>query len=810
MSLSAAAPLLPGTASAPPPRARAKPVCRHCGAPAPAGAEFCCAGCTYVFRLVNEAGLDAYYDIKDPVTTPADPGLLQARDWAWLQEAQTAAEARARHGMAELVLDIQGVSCAGCVWLIDRLFQQQQIEGRIETNAQTGQVRLQWTVPPSSPPSSTPPLAFDAAAFARRLQTFNYLLGPADDAPPTRSESRALAGRIGLCAAFSMNVMLFTLPHYFGMEASFTYARLFDTLAMVFATLSLLAGGGYFLKRAVAALRARLLHIDLPIALGIVGAYAGSLVGWAMGREDYMYFDFVAPFILLMLVGRWAQIAAIERNQRRLLRRQPMAPRVRVRQPDGTLAALSPERVEAGMVFEVESGQHLPVEARLDSAEAAFSLAWINGEAESRVFRAGQRVPAGAQVVSRAPATFAATQAWTDSLLARLLQPAPRHEARSRLLERVIQAYLVGILALATLAGLGWLLATGDPVHAGAIVTAILVVSCPCALGLAFPLVEEWATVALRRRGVFLKAADVWERLRRVRTLAFDKTGTLTLETPVLQNPHALDALHPEARAALLALVADNPHPVSRTLHEAVLAAGVGPALPGEVAETIGAGVTLGPWSLGKPGWRDQAVHPAASGDVVLARDGQALAVFRLTDAPRADAAAEIAALRAGGLEVAILSGDRHEKVDTLARALDLPCGAARGELSPQAKADWVDQHDADSVLMLGDGANDSLAFDRAGCRGTPIIHRGMLAKRADFYYLGKGIGGIRALLEVNAARHRTQRVLLIFMIAYNLTTVGLATAGLMAPLLAAVLMPLSSLATLAIVALGMRHLATR
>jgi len=779
---------------------KAKPVCKHCGAPSPQG-EFCCAGCAYVFRLVHEEGLDAYYRIKDEVTPPADPALLQPRDYAWLAEAQREAEMVATNGRAPvLVMEVQGISCAGCVWLIEKIFMKQPGAGRLEVNAQTGQMRWSWEKG-----------RFDAVACAQALQRFNYLVGPAGSVSVEHSESRALIRRVGLCTAFAMNVMLFALPAYFGMERTAEYAGLFRTLQLAFATLSLLAGGGYFLGRAVRALRERVLHIDLPIALGIVGAYAGSLYGWLRGEEAYVYFDFVSAFIVLMLVGRWAQIAAVERNRRRLLSRQPTAPSVRVIAADGAVNEASPETLREGQRFEVTTGQMVPVEARLETAEAGLSLAWINGEAEPRTFRAGQRVAAGAQNIGRDSIRLVATQGWEKSLLAELLKPVAREDYRHKLIERVIRCYLVIILAVAALSGLGWALATGDLLHAGAVVTAVLVVSCPCALGLAYPLAEEVATVALRRRGVFVRATDVWPRLRRVRTVVFDKTGTLTLETPVLKNPETLMDLGEEARAALLALVRDNPHPVSRSLHEALLARGDGEALTGEVTEVVGQGVRLGHWTLGRPGWGD---HPQAKsnllgyllrgeGEVVLAWAGQAVARFRFADTARADAREEIEALTRRGLQVVVLSGDRKEKVATLMRELGLPLDNGYAELSPRDKADWFAEHP--DALMLGDGANDSLAFDRALCRGTPVVHRGVLAQKADFYYLGRGISGIRGLFEINDARHRTQVALLAFMIAYNLLAVGLAVSGRMNPMIAAILMPLSSLATLAIVGWGMR-----
>jgi Cu2+-exporting ATPase len=190
----------------------------------------------------------------------------------------------------------------------------------------------------------------------------------------------------------------------------------------------------------------------------------------------------------------------------------------------------------------------------------------------------------------------------------------------------------------------------------------------------------------------------------------------------------------------------------------------------------------------------------------VFACEGRVLARFCFTEAVRADARAEVAALRAAGFEVRILSGDAQPKVEALADALGLPHAQALAELTPQEKAEWFDEFGATDALMLGDGANDSLAFDRALCRGTPVVHRGVLERKADFYYLGAGIGGIRALFAINAVRRRTQRVILGFSILYNLLAVGLAVAGRMNPLVAAVLMPINSLLTLALVTGGMRR----
>jgi Cu2+-exporting ATPase len=780
--------------------------CRHCGAPlagdAAQAAGFCCAGCSYVFRLVSEHGLDGYYKIRDTVTAPVGEAVFQPRDYTWLGRLQREAEQAA--GTPELTIGVQGISCAGCVWLIEKVFLQQPGALHIETDAQGGRVRLRWT-----------PGAFDAPAFARLLQSFNYLAGPAG-AEPAVPESRRLVRRVGLAAAFSMNVMLFTLPVYFGMEATFPYARLFGTLSLVFGTLSLLTGGMYFLGRAVAALRVGAMHIDLPIAVGIVGAYLGSLYGWLSHREEFVYFDFVAAFILLMLVGRWAQVVVVERNRRQLLspRDRPQAVMV---QTSGGAEERAVEELRVNDVFAVRSGQVVPVEAWLETPAATIGTAWISGEADPRECRAGARVPAGAVNLGVADIRMRAAGVWAGSLLARLLQPAARDAYRHRFLEKVISGYLIGILVVAAAAGLGWWLATQDAVRTWSVVTAVLVVSCPCAIGLAFPLADEIAATAMRRAGVFVREADLWPRLARIRKVIFDKTGTLTLETPVLADGTALAALAPAARAALAALVRDNPHPVSCALHENLLALGLpaAPAAIGELREYPGQGVILrnrgGCWTLGRPGWRGGECHLLSdigpgNHDTEFTCDGVTLARFQFTDALRDDAPAEIAALRARGLAAYILSGDRPAKVGLMTRALGLPAAAGVGGVTPEGKADWLRQNDARDTLMLGDGANDSLAFDAAFARGTPVVHRGMLEAKADFYYLGRGLGGIRRLFEVNDARRRTQSWLLVFSVAYNLLAVGLAVAGRMSPLIAAALMPVSSLLTLAIVAGGMRR----
>lgn len=842
--------------------------CQHCGSPVDAGEAFCGQGCAYAHRVLHERKWEKFYNIRDRVISPVGETAFASDSFAWMREAAQSAEAAAAATSegrgAELTLALQGASCAACVWLISKVYADHCTSGRIDVDLHAGRLYLHWQ-----------PGALDAVSFARAMQGFGYNAGPlsATEAAGKRvPQSRVMLRRIGLCAAFQMNVMLYTLPVYFGMEADFTYAWLFSTMSMLFGTLSVWFGGSYFIRRAWEVIRKGGLSIDLPLSLGIIGSYVGSMAGWVMQAEQYIYFDFVSSFILLMLVGRWAKEVTLERNRKRLSGLQPVAETLRrldapadgmftAETPAGSaqplaggqenLGAVAPfadgqthaggaapfagdsppaaaaretlilrEQLLSGDRFIVGSAQRVPVECVLQSTSAEFDLAWVNGEPQPQIFYAGQRVPAGARYVGLGEVTLAAREAWADSLMAQLLQKPPQQTFRNRMIEAVVRGYLIGILAVALVAGIVWLFAAGWW-QAGAIVTAVLVVSCPCALGLAVPLADELAIVALRRAGVFVRSGDLWERLAQVRRVVFDKTGTLTFEMPHLSNPQALDALDERAAAALAALVQENPHPVARSLHRALLVHGAPAPLAGAVREAVGCGVSLGGWSLGKEGWQPEQ-NPAgeaqtftdrecgqrltASAATVLAFEGREVARFVFSESVRSDARRQVAALRERGYACEILSGDSQAKVDAMSAALGLPQAAGAGGLSPQQKAERMSAPDAAPALMVGDGANDSLAFDRALCRGTPVVYRGILERKSDFYYMGQGIAGIGALFDVNAARKRTEIALIAFMVVYNILSVGAAVLGWINPLIAAILMPVSSLATLGIVAVGMRR----
>lgn len=563
--------------------------CRHCGTPVVGDGEFCCAGCEFVYALIHQEGLEQFYRLKgDKATAPVRSRAFDEQGFGWLGELVLEAE---KEGKGELRLGVGGLSCVGCVWLIERLFS--RVEGgiRADVSAADGAVRLRWEVGKC-----------DLVAFAGALRRFGYLLRKSV-AGGGISERGVVGGKLGLCGAFAMNAMAFTVPKYFGMPEDFAFAGVFALVAAISATLALLVGGSYFISRAWAGIRARTVVLDLPIALGIVMAYAGSVVGWMIGYEGLMYFDFVATFILLMLGGRYLQQVALEKSRTRSVA-TPVAEVVET----GDGEELRVDELDVGVNYWLKPAMPAPVASVLVEKAASVSMDWIDGEPEPRAVKAGGRIGSGAVNVGRAAVLVEAEEGWEGSVLEQLVRPGGVDEKGSApTLERVVGWYLVTVLVVGFAGGAWWWWQSRDGAKALGVMISLFVVSCPCALGVAVPLADDLARQWMERLGVFVRRAGFWGRLKRVEDVVFDKTGTLTTEVPELKNPGAIDGLSDVERAVLGVMVTGSLHPVCRSLREALGGAGVGGGI-GEIEEVPGSGVMVtdgrgGRWRLGRRSW---------------------------------------------------------------------------------------------------------------------------------------------------------------------------------------------------------------
>ena len=755
-------------------------ICQHCGTPVPSSRSdgFCCAGCQYVYNMLRQEGMGQFYDLKGSQNLPpVSPQAMRQQDYGWLEASTIAAEATRKDETvaAELSVSVQGLSCMACIWLIERVFS--KLGGTsIDVDITRGELRMAWQ-----------PGQFQPVEFARELQRFGYLLGvPRADAGTTADNT--LERRTGVCGAFAMNAMAFSLPAYFGMPADFPFAHWFDLVAAASATLALFVGGSYFAQRAWHALRAGVLHIDTPITLGILAAYAGSIIGWISGERGLKYFDFVAMFIFLMLGGRLVQQMAVARNRRRLVR-DPSIPDAKA------LATL-----KAGESFVVKPGQAIPVAAKLEDPHASISLEWINGESDACARSNGQLLPSGALNAGTRALNAIALESWIDSTLHKLLEARRGGDNRDLRLEKLLRGYLIVVVLAGVIGGIWWWQHTGEWTRALQVMISVFVVSCPCALGVAAPLADDIAASRAEGHGVFVRTLGLWKKLTRLRQVVFDKTGTLTLENPVLVNPESLAALDDTSRQALRHLTSGNLHPVSRSLFDA-LGGTPDRLFEVEVIEEAGHGLRFNyqgsTWAISRP--KDQ------SADAIFTRDDCEVAAFRFHDALRGESGDEVRALAARGLRVSILSGDREPKVADIAAQLGLGRDQWHHSLTPDDKAAWITSHDPQGTLYIGDGANDSLAFDAASCAGSPVTGRSFLEHKADFYFLGHSMRFMSNLLDIAVTHRLAVRAVFAFSVTYNIVTAIMGLMGHLSPLLAAILMPLSSVATLSLVALIFR-----
>jgi Cu2+-exporting ATPase len=733
--------------------------------------------------LLVEQGLDRYYALAGPQVAPV--GEQTPRSHSWLEPLVQTAEG-AGGALCSLQLDVQGIHCAACVWLMNETWRRRaKGAGSVTVNPALGVVSLHWEK------GST-----DVGAWVKEIEAFGYGFGPARKTASKKSIELPL--RLGVSVALTINVMLFSVSFYFGLSPSDPEVfKLFTALSFALSTATVLIGGWPFMQAAVRSLRAGMLHLDLPIALGIVLVYGMSVVQLitSHARGDLAYFDTLNTFITLMLLGRFLQERMLERNRRYLLD-DDGADGILVRRVEGeALRSIAAPKIGAGDVLLIAPGDLVPVDARLIDAAAEISTDWITGEGAPRGVVGGAPVPAGSFNAGRRAVHVRAETAFADSPLVSLLrQPAPREGrtgAHQALWKGLAKRWVLTVLGVATAGFLLWLPHGLD--RAVNVAVSLLVITCPCAIGIAIPLAYELTQTRLRRAGFYVRSVDLLDRLTDVRHVVFDKTGTLTLGRLEVQCEGALTA---EQQHLAWNLAARSGHPVSNAIARSLVAnAKYDPTA--QVQEVPGKGVEWqrpdGCWRLGRADWAVGGVDRTT----VLAHDGVCLARFETREVLRADARNELGRLTAAGYDTWLLSGDEPRRVQVIAQTLGIDQAKAFGALKPEEKAAHLRVIGANHTLYLGDGVNDALAFEQALAAGTPAIDRPVMPGRSDFFLVGEGLTALHEALARSLHLRRVVKRILALSLAYNVLAIAASLLGVMSPLAAAISMPASTLTLL-------------
>jgi Cu2+-exporting ATPase len=784
--------------------------CDHCGLPVPAGLvedgaklQFCCNGCRVAFQVIHEHGLDGYYDIKARIEAPDEAAHVSGKSFVEFDDP-------AFHrlycrtlpsGLETVELYLEGVHCAACVWLVEKLTV--VVEGVAEVRLDLGRALATVTWNPETTPLSE---------VARFLDSIGYTPHPfrgVEARDMARREERALLIRIAVAGAIAGNVMLIAFAlyggHFHGISDEFQ--TFFRWVSLALAVPSVTWCATVFYRGAWGALKTRALHMDLPIAIGILAGFLQGTINTTRGTGE-IYFDSVTALIFFLLVGRFLQRRQQLKAARSTELMFSLAPSTaRLVDHDG-IREVPLEALGPGTMVEVRAGDSVPADGVVTEGSSTLDRSLLTGESLPEPVAAGDPVHAGTVNLS-GRLLIEVRSTGEDTRVGRLMrlveEGAMRRAPVVLLADRISGWFVAIVLALAAATLLVWLRL--DPEHAVSHAVALLIVSCPCALGLATPLAVSAAIGRAARRKILIKGGDALENLARPGIMILDKTGTLTegrlavarwwgdeRVKPLVAAVERHSA-HPVARA-LAAMVAEAEVPAAHEVRE-FTGAGAEGVVDGQrvlVASATHAVQTLGPLPEAA-----QAAVDGSAGDglspVVIAVEDRVVAVAAIGDPLRPDSEASVSAIRTTGWQVEILSGDHAEVVSGIAREVGLPPEAARGAAAPEDKLKAVRAAEtAGTVAMVGDGVNDAAAL-AAATVGIGVHGGAEAALAAADVYLARP--GLEPMVELLRGSRRTLGVIrrnLVFSLAYNVVAVSFAITGHMSPLLAAILMPLSSM----------------
>jgi len=706
----------------------------------------------------------------------------------------TAFIAKQTDGTQGLALLVENLQCAACIGKIEHALRDTPGVVSARVNFSTHRLNLTWQ-----------PGTADPVDLMRTVTALGYPVTPFDAQAAAGAEDKndkRLLSALAVAGFASANVMLLSVAVWSGHAGDMGDGTrtLFHWISALIALPAVIFAGQPFFRSAIAAIRGGGLNMDVPISLAVILA-SGMSVVQTMQEAEHAYFDASVTLLFFLLIGRYLDHRSRARARSAALHLLALqAQAATVIGDDGAHHAVRIQDVRPGMKLVVAVGERVPVDGTIDKGTSEIDTALITGESLPKLAQPGTQVFGGTLNLG-APLQMTATAGAGNSLLAeivRLMEAAEQGRAKFvRIADRVARFYAptVHILSLATF--VGWFAFTNagwQPSLMNAI--AVLIITCPCALGLAVPAVQVVASGRLLKSGVLLKSADALEKLAEVDTVVFDKTGTLTLGTPALTGGD----FTPDDLTLAAALAQNSKHPVSRALVRAYSEC-CALQLPdiSDVQEIPGAGIEGNVNGrrvrLGRRDWCGATGDENESGSTVwLTLGDQIPSSFFLEDAPRDDACKTIAQLKAMGMEIALLSGDNEAAVKAVAEELRI--SDWRAGCLPTDKTAALDAlaQNGKRVLMVGDGLNDAPSLVAAHVSMSPANAADVTQTAADLVFQGQALAPVAVALRVarQADRLVKQNVCLAFL--YNLVAVPTAALGFATPLVAAIAMSSSSL----------------
>lgn len=759
---------------------------------------FCCHGCLGVYELVHSNSLDAFYD-KRCDWQPGPPHTSVKLEAAAFRDSVTLTDTG-----SSIELLLSGIRCASCVWLIEKFLMKQEGILSARVNYATHKATITW---------SSDTISLDTILQA--LHSIGYLPHPGrgnSQSDLAAKEKQDLLLRFGTAAFFSMQLMLFIAALYAGffegMEARYKLA--FQLISWALATPVLFYSGYPFLASAFRSLRQWSFTMDVLIALGSLSAYCYSIAMIVQGGE--VFFDTSAMIITFILLGRFLEAGSRLKAGNAIAELAELQPHEALLiSENGETALVSLDTIKIGDHVEIIPGERIPLDGRVVDGEAEVNESMLTGESNPVLKEAGSNVFAGSFSMN-GRLRICVTENASSTLLAQIIRTVEDAQARKAPIQGIADKtagyFVPAIIILSIATFLYWKVIAGSTVIALMNAVSVLVIACPCALGLATPLAILIGTTAVGKRGILVKGGDIFETVSKITTVVLDKTGTITTGKPSITDLHDY-GLTPALVQHIASLEAASEHPTGR----AIVASWQGELLKTvQFRATPGRGVsgiiegTL--WQAGSRAFMAQekvelqpfqescaSALEAEGKTVVMVACGHKLAgIIGLIDDLRPDALPLIAGLRKKGLSLKILTGDNQGVANYIAAK----CGITNVQagLGPLEKAAVIRDLKAKGmcVMMVGDGINDAPALTEADI-GVTLGHASAIAlESASVTILNDDLRLINTLTESSSRCFSIIRQNLVWAFSYNLIALPLAVSGLLHPIISALLMASSSL----------------
>ena len=691
-------------------------------------------------------------------------------------------------GLRQTILTLPDVHCAACIAAVERALRKISGVELARVNLSSRRVTINWR--------GNDDESSDFAAELAKIGYASHLASIEEDGqdPVLSSLLKALA-----VAGFSaMNIMILSVSVWSGADPATRHA--FHLISAALALPAIVYSGRVFYRSAWEALRHGRTNMDVPISVGVLLAFALSVYD-TLHNAAYAYFDASTSLLFVLLAGRTLDHLMRGRARSAVGALERLAPRgANVIRADGAIDYVPLSEIKPGMHLLVAAGERVPVDGVVVKGASELDCSLVSGESAWKRAEPGSALQAGVMNVGN-PLTLLATVSADGSFLAEMTRMMEAAESgRStyrRIADRAASLYAPVVHGVALLSMFGWFYGTGDLHKSVTIAIAVLIITCPCALGLAVPMVQVVAARRLFERGIMARDGSAFERLNDIDTVLFDKTGTLTLGEMRLVNA---GDLQPRLLSLAAAMARVSRHPASAAIALAGAGRHTSPVEFDSLEEVHGCGIEgrAGDaiYRLGRPSWASNAtqVDLGTSSATVLSKDDETMAVFAFEQTVRPGARELVQTLRSAGVSVRILSGDRSAAVSSIAGQLDIEAFSA--ELLPDEKVEAIRALAAKGrkVLMIGDGLNDAPALAAAHVSIAPSSATDVGRSASDFVFLGQSLLAVRDIILTAARADVLIRQNFAMAIAYNVVSVPFAIAGLVTPLAAALAMSLSSI----------------